>query len=213
MGATLSKMALKNDMLAGGVSRQTTPEEWENIAKNSDVLVDFSSPEAALKAARIAARRKIPLVSGTTNFSEDDFACFREESRNIPLLHSSNFSVCLHLMAILLKKCDNVLRDFDFSITELHHRHKKDAPSGTALFLAKQISKPAQIVSLRSGGVCGDHVCDFIGENEMLSLSHRAFNRNIFALGALNCARWLRGKNPGFYSMADYLQEEMNCSI
>ncbi|MDR2067752.1 MAG: 4-hydroxy-tetrahydrodipicolinate reductase [Holosporaceae bacterium] len=213
MGAALSQATLKSDALVGGVSSVTTPEEWESVVKNSDVLADFSVPEAALRAAEMARKYKIPLVSGTTNFSENNFARFREYSRDIPLLHSSNFSVCVHLMAVLLKKCEKILQDFDFSITERHNRRKKDAPSGTALFLAKQIDKPAQTVSIRSGGICGDHVCDFIGENEMLTISHRAFNRDIFAAGALNCARWLRGKNPGFYSMNDYLKEKIDCPI
>ncbi|MDR3187499.1 MAG: 4-hydroxy-tetrahydrodipicolinate reductase [Holosporaceae bacterium] len=211
MGTMLSQIVSENDALVGGVSSRTTPDEWEDIAKNSDVLIDFSVPEVALKAAEVACRHKIPLVSGTTNFSEDDFARFQKYSSDIQLLHSNNFSVCVHLMATLLKKCEKVLQDFDFSITELHHCRKKDAPSGTALFLAKQMDKSAQIVSIRSGDICGDHVCDFIGENEMLTISHRAFNRNIFAVGALNCARWLCGKNHGFYSMSDYLKEKMDC--
>jgi 4-hydroxy-tetrahydrodipicolinate reductase len=200
-----------DDKLAGGISTKTTLPELEKILNNSDILIDFSTPKAILGTLEIACKHNVAIVSGTTGFSKDDFEKIKEFSNSIPILHASNFSVCVHLMAVLLKKCEKVLHDFDFNIIDMHHSRKKDAPSGTALYLAERIEKKAQIVSIRSGNICGDHVCNFVGENEMLSISHRVFNKNLFAAGALNCARWIMGKKPKLYTMRDYLEDKLNC--
>ena len=208
IGTILSKMIPAGE-LSGGISSKTSEEEIVNIVKNSDVLIDFSTPKAMLKVLPIAKQFGIPIVTGTTGFSEEEFAEIEKCAKYIPILHANNFSVCVQLMAMLLKKCSEVLTDFDFSIIDKHHKRKKDAPSGTALFLAKQVSSKAQIVSIRSGNICGDHICDFSGENEMLTISHRAFNRNIFASGALDCAKWIIGKEARLYTMADFLQSKI----
>ncbi|MCR5224661.1 MAG: 4-hydroxy-tetrahydrodipicolinate reductase [Alphaproteobacteria bacterium] len=208
IGTILSKMIATEDF-AGGVSSKTTDVEIENIVKNSDVLVDFSAPKATLKILPFAKKYNVPLVTGTTGFSEDEFEELKSYAKHISILHANNFSVCVQLMAMLLRKCSEVLMDFDFSIVDKHHKRKKDAPSGTALFLAKQVTSKAQIVSIRSGNICGDHICDFSGENEMLTISHRAFNRNIFASGALDCAKWIIGKNAGLYTMEDFLRSKI----
>ncbi|MDR0968059.1 MAG: 4-hydroxy-tetrahydrodipicolinate reductase [Holosporaceae bacterium] len=209
MGKVLSEITPKDELI-GGSRRATSDEELEEIVEKSDALIDFSTPAAALKAMSVAARQKTPVVTGTTGFSKEEFERTREFSQAIPILRASNFSLGVNLMAVLAKKCASVLPDFDFCIIDKHHRGKKDAPSGTALFLAEQASQKAQIVSLREGGVFGEHICDFAGENEELSICHRAFNRKIFADGALKCARWIVGKSPKLYSMQDYL-EDMKC--
>ncbi|MDR2645972.1 MAG: 4-hydroxy-tetrahydrodipicolinate reductase [Holosporaceae bacterium] len=190
----------------GGISSITSSEKLIEVVGSSDVLIDFSTPSCTLNVMAVASTSKVPIISGTTGFSEKDFKRVREFSQIIPLLHSSNFSVCIHLMAIFIDRCANILSDFDFSIIEKHHRRKKDSPSGTALFLAKQTSKNAQIVSLREGNIFGEHTCDFAGENEILSMTHHVFNPEVFATGALACARWIMGKPPGLYSMRDYLE-------
>ncbi|MDR3180116.1 MAG: 4-hydroxy-tetrahydrodipicolinate reductase [Holosporaceae bacterium] len=195
--------------LYGGIASKSSGTDLQDIVQNSDILVDFSRPAATLQAAELASRYGTPLVTGTTGIAPQDFEKIRSYSRSIPILHSSNFSEGIQLMAILLKKCSVVLSDFDFSIIDYHHRKKKDAPSGTALFLAEQVKQKAQIVSLRSGNVPGDHICDFCSDDEMLSISHRVFNRQVFAHGALKCASWLINKNPGMYNMADYLEEKI----
>ena len=205
MGSILSKM-ISDDERSGGSSSRTSNDELIKIIGNSDVLIDFSVPSYAMKAITIATNHKIPVVSGTTGFSDKDFEQIKAFSHIIPILHASNFSLGIHLMAILIKKCADVLKDFDFSIIDKHHNRKKDSPSGTALFLAKQISQKAQIVSLREGNIFGKHICDFASENEILSITHEAFNREVFASGALKCAHWIVGKNPGFYTMKDYLE-------
>ncbi len=208
IGNILLKMIAAEDFV-GGVSSKSTDVEIENIVKTSDVLVDFSSPKATLKILPFAKKYNVPLVTGTTGFSENEFEELKSYAKYTPILHANNFSVCVQLMAMLLRKCSEVLTDFDFSIIDKHHKRKKDAPSGTALFLAKQVASKAQIVSIRSGNICGDHICDFSGENEMLTISHRAFNRNIFASGALDCAKWIIGKTAGFYTMEDFLRSKV----
>jgi len=196
--------------LSGGVSSKNNRADFENLAENSDVLVDFSSPAAAIIAAEVAKSFKIPFVCGTSALPEDFFQKIKEFSLIIPVLHASNFSVGAQLMAMLLKKCGKILDHYDVSIMDKHHKHKKDTPSGTALFLSKQFEKQPQIVSIRAGNVFGEHVCDFIGEDDMLSISHLSFNRSMFAKGALMCTKWIAGKSPGMYSMMDCLNMK-NC--
>ncbi|MDR2766498.1 MAG: 4-hydroxy-tetrahydrodipicolinate reductase [Holosporaceae bacterium] len=196
--------------MVGGISGNSRPQELERMVQNSDVLIDFSVPAATLRVAEVADRHRKPLVTGTS-LSEDDLGRLTSSCRSIPLLHSCNFSIPIHLMASFLRKCAKILPDFDFSVVEKHHSRKKDAPSSTALFLADQVGPKSQIVSVRSGGLCGDHICDFIGEDEMLTISHRALNRRLFASGALRCARWIIGKSPKLYSLEDFLEDEVNC--
>jgi 4-hydroxy-tetrahydrodipicolinate reductase len=209
MGSILSAMIPKSEQ-SGGVSGRTSDRELEQIAGNSSVLIDFSAPDSTLRAIGAASKYKIPVVTGTTGFSEEHSARINEFSKIIPILHASNFSLGIQLMAVLVKKCSDILTDFDFSIIDKHHNRKKDSPSGTALFLAQQTSKSPQIVSLREGNVFGEHICDFAGENEMLSLRHQVFNREVFAAGALKCAKWIVGKSAKLYSMRDYLEDTIN---
>ena len=213
MGKVLSEIIAQNTenlLLSGGISSKSTEDEISNLAKDSDVLVDFSQPKPALMAISAASKVGTPVVSGTTGLSERDFNKIREFSSRIPILHASNFSVGVQLMSVLLKKASEILvPGFDVNIIDMHHNKKKDSPSGTALFLEKAIGRPdTKIASVRAGGIFGDHICDFIGENEMLTISHRAFNRKIFAKGAIACAQWIIEKNPGLYTMMDYLRIE-----
>jgi 4-hydroxy-tetrahydrodipicolinate reductase len=206
MGKILSAL-IPNEEQSGGISRTTSPEESVEIIKRSDVLTDFSTPAATLKIINTAVAHKVPLIIGTTGFSDEDFEQIKKASATIPILYSSNFSIGIQLAALLIRKCTEILPDFDFSITDKHHNRKKDAPSGTALFLARQTSQKAQIVSLRAGNIFGEHTCDFTGEHEMLSISHRAFDREVFAIGALKCAGWIIKKPPRLYSTEDYLND------
>jgi 4-hydroxy-tetrahydrodipicolinate reductase len=206
MGKVLSAL-LADDECSGGVSGATSLRELTEIVEKSDVLIDFSTPTAALTAIEAAARCGVPVVTGTTDFSDADFEQMKEYAAVIPLLHASNFSIGIQLAAVFVRKCGEILSDFDFCITDKHHRQKKDAPSGTALFLARQTTKEAQIVSLREGNIFGEHICEFAGEHEMLSFCHRAFDREVFASGALKCARWIIGKSPGLYAMRNYLDD------
>ena len=196
--------------IAGGLGRQSgSLTEW--ISKNSrpDAVIDFSLPDATIPLAEACAKFGVPLVSGVTGLSDADRAALVTAALRIPVLYSANMSVGVQrLMQALdaLKGAD----DFDFSIEEIHHRHKKDRPSGTALLLNDELKvrtgrAAEDIVSLRGGGVVGTHRVLAISESESLIFEHTALNRAVFARGACRAARWIIGQPPGFYSLRDTL--------
>ena len=204
MGQEVSKL-LRSDEIVGRISSRTTDEEFENTIKNSSAVIDFSIPQVSLKAAKYCVRHRIPLVCGTTGFIGEDFGKLKSCAEYIPILYASNFSIGIFLMSRLIQMSEKVLGDFDISIIDRHHNKKKDSPSGTTLFLASQLKKSPQIAALRVGGVAGDHICSFTGDDEEITISHRSFNRRVFASGAVKCAFWLVSQNKGFYSLKDFL--------
>ncbi|MFO7156481.1 MAG: 4-hydroxy-tetrahydrodipicolinate reductase [Pseudomonadota bacterium] len=200
------------------------------LDRGADVVIDFSSPEGCAVAARICAERGVPLVSGTTGLDEAGFALLRETAQRVPVLHAPNMSVGIQLLLRLVEETARALGEgFDVEILEAHHRHKKDAPSGTALRLAETVAaalgrdlredgrfgreglvgpRPAReigVLALRGGDVVGEHTVYFFGEGERLELTHRASSRSAFARGALRAARWIVGRPPGLYGMRDVL--------
>ncbi|ERL21303.1 dihydrodipicolinate reductase [Oribacterium sp. oral taxon 078 str. F0263] len=203
--------------------------ELSEIREDFDVIVDFSVPEAAGGLLRYACERGKPLVFCTTGLSEEELSLLEEASRRIPILRSANMSLGINLLTELVKLSAAKLyeRGFDIEILEEHHRRKKDAPSGTALMLADAVDeaigerlervfdrtkrrtpRPKQeigISSLRGGSIPGVHELIFAGEDEILTLSHTAYSRGIFAKGALSAALWIAGREPGLYSMRDVL--------
>jgi 4-hydroxy-tetrahydrodipicolinate reductase len=193
------------------------------IAK-AQALIDFSSPAHSVELAALAAQARIVHVIGTTGFSADDDAKIRAASRHAVIVKSGNMSLGVNLLAALVKQAAKALPGFDVEIVEMHHRMKKDAPSGTALLLGEAAAEGRNIplkaehdrnreradgaigiVSLRGGTVVGEHEVIFAGAHERIALSHIAEDRSIFATGALAAARWGQGKKPGLYSMRDVL--------
>ncbi|QDV34515.1 4-hydroxy-tetrahydrodipicolinate reductase [Tautonia plasticadhaerens] len=193
-----------------------------------DVLIDFSAPGASLAIASSCAERGIPLVVGTTGFEPGQRAELDRLTDRIPILVASNFSKAVNLLMHLVGEASRVLGDSaDIEVVERHHRFKKDAPSGTALRLAEVAAeaigtdrfvhgrhgqvgeRPAGEIglhALRTGDNPGEHTVVFGLMGECLELSHRALNRDGFARGALDAARFLAGKPPGRYSMEDLLR-------
>lgn len=204
MGQAVTDLLDKNEIL-GGISHGSTINDLQSLIKNSSATIDFSRPEISLKAAEACAEYHTPFVCGTTGFSQDQFKIMHEFSKDTAILYASNFSMGIFAISKLLSQAEKILSDFDIAIVDRHHNKKKDSPSGTALFLASQLQTKPQIVSLRVGGVPGDHICSFSGENEEVIISHRSFSRKAFASGAINCARWLVSQKPGFYSLEDYI--------
>ena len=194
--------------LIGGTSSKSQPSDFENLAKNSDVLIDFSLPESTIRAIEAAKSHNTAFVCGTTGISADMFKKIEDSAKQIPVLYTSNFSIAIHLMAYMLKKCSDTLKEYDISIIDKHHKNKKDAPSGTSIFLSKQLNREAQMLSVRSGNIPAEMICDFCGQDDMLTISHRAFERGVFAKGAVACAKWIVGKPAKMYSMQDYLNEK-----
>ena len=203
-------------------------EGFELDQDQPDVLVDFSAPEALAKSIERAVAAKVPLVVGTTGLGADSEQRCAEAAKSIPLLVSANTSIGVALLADLVERAARVLgTGWDIEIAEAHHRHKADAPSGTALMLGEAAAKgrgtsleaergrdgtglsrgqgSIGFASLRGGTVAGDHDVMFLGEDERLILSHRAESRMIFARGALAAARFLHGKPPGRYTMRDVI--------
>jgi 4-hydroxy-tetrahydrodipicolinate reductase len=195
-----------------------------------DGIIDFTTPKASVALAGLAAQGRIVHVIGTTGIEEEGEAKIRAASRHARIVKSGNMSLGVNLLAAMVKKVAAALgEDFDIEIVEMHHRHKVDAPSGTALLLGQAAAQGRQIdlksrsargrdgitgprkpgdigfASLRGGSVVGEHMVIFSGPAERLELGHRAESRDIFARGAVKAALWAFDKKPGLYAMADVL--------
>jgi len=192
----------------------------------ADLLMDFSLPESTVLALEACLKAGRPLVTGVTGMDEALKARLAEAGKRIPVLAAPNMSLGVALLSRMVEQAAQVLgQDFDIEISEAHHRHKQDAPSGTALALAEVMSKargsaapapgtdrrgvrePGSIgfSVVRAGDIVGEHTVLFAGAGERLELSHRAQSRATFAQGALRAARWIVGKPAGFYTLADTL--------
>jgi 4-hydroxy-tetrahydrodipicolinate reductase len=200
------------------------------VFARAEGVLDFTSPAATVAFAELAAQARIVHVAGTTGLSAEDEARLKAAARHAVVIRSGNMSLGVNLLAALVRKAAKALdEDFDIEILEMHHRHKVDAPSGTALLLGKAAAEGRGIdlsarsvrvrdghtgarqrgdigfATLRGGSVVGEHSVLFAAEGETVELAHRATDRAIFARGAVKAALWGRGRKPGLYSMADVL--------
>lgn len=189
---------------------------------DADVMIDFSLPEGMAELVRRLKITPLPLISGTTGLGPEEMAELRLLSGLAPVVWAPNFSTGVNLLFDLVGRSADVLgKEAEVEITELHHRHKKDAPSGTALRLSRIVAEgrgevvhgrsgetgerpPGQVGvhALRGGDVTGEHTVYFFSGGERLELTHRAPGREAFASGALRAARWITGRAPGFYDMS-----------
>ena len=201
------------------------------IFENTDVIIDFTVPEASLFHAKIASEHRIPIVIGTTGLNENQLTELRDIGKLIPIVYSANFSIGIALMQDLVE--DSVKKlglDWDIEILESHHNQKVDAPSGTALLIGnvaaearKQKLHEVMSVSrngiigkrnkdeigfavIRGGDIVGEHSIKFFNQSERIEINHLANNRNIFAKGAIRSAIWAIDNEPGFYSLKDVLR-------
>jgi 4-hydroxy-tetrahydrodipicolinate reductase len=181
--------------------------DWRKI-KTIDLVIDFSSPEGFREALQWCVQHKVRLLSGTTGLSSSDHKALKQAAKRIPVLYSANMSLGIAVLTRLLEGLAQI-KDWDFQIEEVHHRAKKDSPSGTALslqhklvqVLGRELPSP---LAVRGGGVPGIHQIWAFGPDESLTLQHTAFNRKVFAQGALSGARWLFDKKePGLYDLSD----------
>lgn len=214
---------------AGHLGILVTDDPLTAFAASEGVL-DFTAPKASLMFAELAAQARIVHVIGTTGWVDSELPPLKAAARHARLVKSGNMSLGVNLLAALVRKAAAALGpDFDLEIVEMHHRHKVDAPSGTALLLGEAAAagrglalaehsvrvrdghtgpRPVGDIgfaTLRGGSVIGDHTVILAGEGERVELSHKAEDRQIFARGAVKAALWARDKNPGLYSMADVL--------
>ena len=185
--------------------------EFEDEAGAVAAAIDFSAPDACVRFAAACARAGTCLVTGTTGLSVVQKAQLAAAAKKIPVFAAPNFSRGMALMTHLASAAARRLPGYDAAIVEIHHKEKKDSPSGTALRLERAVrdgrggDRPVPTSSLRIGDVVGDHSLLLAGPFETLTLSHRAESRDAFALGALEAALWAAKRKPGLYDMVDLL--------
>ncbi len=200
------------------------------LFKKVDGIVDFTVPKATVALAELSAQARIVHVIGTTGIDEAGEAAIKSAARNARIVKSGNMSLGVNLLAVLVRKVAASLgEEFDIEVLEMHHRHKIDAPSGTALLLGEAAAQGRGIdlkshsvrsrdghtgarkagdigfAALRGGSVVGEHTVMFAGPAERIEISHKAESRDIFARGAVRAALWAKNQKPGLYSMADVL--------
>jgi 4-hydroxy-tetrahydrodipicolinate reductase len=224
--------------LVAALERSDHPDLGSPIAKNvtlgdaaelaiavSDVLLDFGPPDIVIEHVELAVQQGKPVVTGTTGFSEAQLKKLRAAGESVPLVCSSNMSRGVYWVTELTRQAARMLKDYDAEILELHHRHKADAPSGTALLLAEAVAQASQrtqraygrkgkrkdgeigLAAIRGGDVVGEHQVMFLGPGEQIIITHRATSREHFCRGALEAVRFVVGRKPGYYSMADVFTE------
>ncbi|GJL93630.1 MAG: 4-hydroxy-tetrahydrodipicolinate reductase [Hyphococcus sp.] len=205
----------------------------ENAAaglKKAGAMIDFTAPAASVENARMASEKGVAHIVGTTGFSAEQEAAIAGFAAHVPIVKSGNMSVGVNVLMSLVEAAARALADdYDIEINEAHHRFKVDAPSGTALMLGEAAARGRDVSLrdkaagmtgsragerqigdigfsvMRGGGVIGEHSVAFAGGEEIITLSHSAIDRGLFAKGAVAAARWAIGKPPGLYSMRDVL--------
>jgi len=223
---TLTENKVINKKIAGIMLDINT----EQAFKNTDVIIDFTVPNCTLDILKIASKLKKKVVIGTTGFTHKEEALIKKFSKKIPILKAGNMSLGVNLLMYLTEIASKSLNDEYLSkIFEVHHKHKKDFPSGTALMLGKGIAdgknknlfnlmgkkflnkksfpygKKINFNSIRKDEIIGEHEVTFFSGKEMIKLNHEAFDRALYSDGALTAAKWLISKKPGLYSMRDLL--------
>lgn len=203
---------------------------FDEVNTKADVIIDFSHPALLSSMLKYATENKIPAVVATTGLDENGLNLIKEASKEIPVFFTANMSLGVNLISELAKKAAAVLSpDFDIEIVEMHHNQKIDAPSGTALLLADEISSALEnepvyefdrhskrmkrskneigISSVRGGTIVGEHEIIFAGTDEVIKISHSAYSKKLFANGAINAAKFIVNAKSGLYSMKDVLEE------
>ena len=198
----------------------------ETLFKNADLIIDFTIPRCTFQVLKIATKLKKKVVIGTTGFTKKEENLIKTFSKKIPILKAGNMSLGINLLMYLTEIASSSLgRNFLSKIFEIHHKHKKDYPSGTALMLGKGIAvgknknfysllgkkylnkktfpygKKINFNSVRKGEIIGEHEVKFSSGKEIITLNHEAFDRALYSEGALSAAKWLINKKPGLYSM------------
>jgi len=238
MGQTIGRMVSesKDLTLVGGINLKpgsffgaeiVEAKDADALLKRTkaDVMIDFTVASAAVENVKLAARNNVALVIGTTGISAEQRSEMEKAIHgHVPAVISSNFSVGVNIFWQLVRESAKLLKDYDIEVIEAHHRHKKDAPSGTAKTILQILDEEAGtrqkmygregmterkneigVHVIRGGDIVGDHTVMYSKNFETIELTHRAYDRSVFASGALLAARWVPGKKPGVYGMNDVL--------
>ncbi len=217
-------------LAGGGETGVCVSDDPLQLFTRIDGVIDFTTPETSVYLAELAAQARIIHVVGTTGFSPDQEKAFEAAARHARIVKAGNMSLGVNLLVALTRKVAALLgEDFDIEVLEMHHKHKVDAPSGTALMLGKAAAQGREtaledaavycreghtgprpdgaigFATLRGGSVVGDHTVIFAGPDERVELTHRAQSREIFARGAVRAALWAKDRPSGLYSMTDVL--------
>ena len=199
------------------------------VQEDAQVIVDFSRPEGLSALLSYARAHRLPVVLAATGYNEEDAAAIAQAAKEIPIFRSANLSLGVYVLKTLTRQAARLLPDFDIEIIEKHHNQKIDAPSGTALMLYDAVSQPGAlpvfgrngrtqkrekneigIHAVRGGTVPGEHEVGFYGPSEVVTVSHSAQDRSIFARGALRAARFVASQQPGEYSMDDLAKDMLS---
>jgi 4-hydroxy-tetrahydrodipicolinate reductase len=232
--ARTGSTAIGNDiaMIAGGApTGAIVTDDPCALFTLADLVIDFTTPAATMRHVRLAVASGKPIIVGTTGLSADDRAMLATAAAAVPIVWAPNMSLAFHLVAALVRQAAAKLGPgFDIEILELHHKHKVDAPSGTAIALGEAAAQGRGVALsavavrardghtgarlagtigfgvLRGGAVVGEHEVKFFGDDERIEICHRASSRRIYAQGAVRAALWLHGRPPGLYDIADVLE-------
>lgn len=254
MGKALIQEVLNHPdcVLAGGVSRAGSESVGKDLGdiiaaektgliigddvdvlfRTADAVIDFTSPATSLQAAQLAAKYRKIHVIGTTGLTENEHQQLAVYAASTPIIWSSNMSIGVTIINTLVEQVAGWLDDsYDIEILEMHHRHKKDAPSGTAITLGEAAARGRKVslkevrcyaregiigerprgqigfATLRGGGVIGDHSVIFASDDDRIEITHTSSNRNIYAKGAVRACLWAKDKKPGLYTIKDVLLE------
>ena len=226
---TLSAVYVRNRLETSLPEGTLVTNDVEAFVAASDIIIDFSLPEAAQPLLEALLQTPKPLVSGTTGLNVHQLNLLKELSGVAPVLYATNMSLGVALLNKLVNLASKTLDGFDIEIVEMHHRHKKDAPSGTALTLAESAAAGREldldkvrvsgrngnigertvdeiaVMALRGGDIVGRHTVGFYNDGEFIELNHTATSRNTFSKGAIRAAKWLHTQPSGLYSIADCL--------
>lgn len=239
MGQELTAAITKQEdlFIVGGIDTVETFHSEEicvsfnpdDVLPDVDIVVDFSSGEGTFTITEACQKRSLPLITGTTGLSKKQQEKVMQLSQTVPVVQAFNFSLGINLMINLLEKAADVLKGtFDGEIIDIHHRNKKDSPSGTALLLARTLTKSLGLPedesihfgrhgkplergneitlhSLRGGSVIGEHQVHMLCNHESIVITHKALSRSIFVDGVLRAARWIGSQKPGYYTMQNVL--------
>lgn len=206
-------------------------KSFDEVAEKPDVIIDFSHPSALQGILDYSVKNNVPIVIATTGMDENHIEMINEASKKVPVFFTYNMSLGINLLAELAKKATAVLaNDFDIEIVEAHHNQKLDAPSGTAIMLADAINeelnneyeyeydrhskrekrpkKQIGMHAIRGGTIVGEHEIIFAGRDEIIKLSHSARSKEVFAVGSINAAIFMKNQDKGIYTMSDLLSDK-----
>ena len=227
---SVSTVFVRNDLNFSVDPSILITTDLKSFLNACDIVIDFSLPDACEVLLEAAIKTPKPLVIGTTGLNTHQINLLKDASELMPILYATNMSLGVALLNKLVEQASAALEGFDIEIVEMHHRHKKDAPSGTALTLSESAARGRDldinkvrvsgrdgnigertkdeiaVMALRGGDIVGRHTVGFYNDGEFIELNHTATSRNTFSKGAIRAGSWLADKEPGLYSISDCLE-------